>query len=125
MHTTSYKHTTTEQTSQDSISSLPSLTRTNTSRKHPCYIANYLHSESTSSLFRQVHKTPDLLVIVQSLSLSPNFCNNDLTRTTRRSGESQAFGQDRPTTDLSPPHVHQNYAFLSSTDLSISSKPSS
>ncbi len=43
------QHTTKEQTTQDSISSLPSLTRRDTSRKHPCYIANYLHSESTSS----------------------------------------------------------------------------
>ncbi len=45
------QHTTTEQTTQDSISSLPSLTRTDTSRKHPCYTADYLHSESTSSFF--------------------------------------------------------------------------
>jgi hypothetical protein len=35
-----------------------------------------------------------------SLSLSPIFCNYDSTRTTRRSGESQAFNQDRPATDL-------------------------
>jgi hypothetical protein len=45
------QHTTTEQTTQDSISSLPSFTRTDTSRKHPCYTADYLHSESTSSFF--------------------------------------------------------------------------
>jgi hypothetical protein len=37
-----------------------------------------------------------------NLSLTPNFCSNDLTRTTRRNGESQAFGQDHPATDLSP-----------------------
>ncbi len=96
------QHITTEQTTHDSISSLPSLTRTDTSQKHPCYITDYLHSESTSSFFRQVHKTPDLPVIVQSLSPSPNFCSNDLTRTTRRSGENLAFSQDRPTIDLSP-----------------------
>jgi hypothetical protein len=65
------QHTTIEQTSQDSISCLPSFTHTDTSRKTFSYcIADYLHPESTSSLFRQVHKTPDLLVIVQSLSLS-------------------------------------------------------
>ncbi len=37
-----------------------------------------------------------------SLSLTLNLCSNDLRRTTRHSGESQAFGQDRPATDLSP-----------------------
>jgi hypothetical protein len=36
-----------------------------------------------------------------SLSLSPIFCSYDSTRTTRRSGESQAFSQDRPATDPS------------------------
>jgi hypothetical protein len=63
------QHTTTKQTSQDSISCLPSFTRTDTSQKHSYYIAGYLHSESTSSLFRQVHKIADLPVIVRSLSL--------------------------------------------------------
>ncbi len=65
----------TKPTSQDSISCLPSLTRTDTSRKTFSYcIVNYLHPESTSSLLIQVHKTPDFPVIVQSLYLS-NFCN--------------------------------------------------
>ncbi len=58
--------------------------------------------DNTSSHFRRVHNTPDLPIIVHSLFLTPNFCSNDLTRTTRRSGESQAFGQDRPATELSP-----------------------
>jgi hypothetical protein len=65
------QHMTTKLTSQDSISCLPSLTRTDTNRKAFSYcIADYLHPESTSSLFKQVHKTPDFPVVVQSLYLS-------------------------------------------------------
>jgi hypothetical protein len=61
-----------------------------------------------------------------SLSLSPTFYNNDLTRTTKRSGESQTFGQDHPATNLFTFTMFiKNSAFLPSTDPSISSKLSS
>ncbi len=82
------QYTATKRTSQNSnLAFFHSHTHTDTSRKH-YHIAftGYLHSESPSSLLRQVHKTPNLPFIIQTAS--PNFCSNDLTRITKHSEES-------------------------------------
>jgi hypothetical protein len=120
------QHTTTEQTFQDSISCLPSLTHTDTSRKAFSYcIVDYLHSESTSSLLIQVTK----LQTFQSLSkfsISPNFCSK---RTwLKLPGAADNVRHSAKITQLQIFHhryVHQNSAFLPSTDPSISSQLSS
>ncbi len=105
LHTTSHKHTThNDRTNLSGLHLLPSFTHTHryqpkafilycrlfTLRKHK------LSFQTSSQNSRPSSHRPI------SLSLSPNFYSNDLTRTTRRSGKSQAFGQDRPATDLSP-----------------------
>ncbi len=83
---------------------LPSFTHahTDTSRKHShIAVTDYLHSGSTSSLHVQAHKTRNFPIIIQSLFLNFSAATTWL-QLPGAAEKSQAFGQDRPATYLSP-----------------------
>ncbi len=90
LHITSYKHTTHhDRTDHSGLHLQPSFPHTH--RYQPkasmLYCRLFTLRKHKLLFFWQVHKTPHLPVIVQSLFPSPNFSSNDLARTTRRNGK--------------------------------------
>jgi hypothetical protein len=64
-------------------------------------ILQIIYTPKAQALFVDKFTKLQTFHLSSTLSLSPIFCSYNSTRTTRRSGESQAFSQDRLATDPS------------------------
>jgi hypothetical protein len=60
-------------------------------KKHSHIALEIIYTPKAQALFSYKFTKLQTFQSLSNLSISPNFCNNDLTKTTRRSGTSQAF----------------------------------